>query len=133
MSHVVRMAVKITSLSAAKKAVARLGGVFYEGQKTHRFYGRGQGKCDHAFTFPGCEYEVGLLKLDSGPSVEEYSLAWDPFETALERAMGGWEGSAFKQAYGLEVAIEQMAAEGNVLMGEHVMADGVVELEFAGL
>ena len=129
MSHIAKMDVEVKSLEASKRAVARMGGVFYENQKTHRFFGSQKGTCDHAFSFPGCQYEVGLVVNARGG----LDVVWDSFESKLRDAMGGYEGAAFKQAYGIEATIEAMAAEGVALLGETVRPDGIVELEFAGL
>lgn len=96
MSHVSKLDVKIAEkdLVYLRKAAERLGLVFREGQKTHRWYGRWMndysaddaavsqgvdphtfGTCDHAIACPGNKtaYEVGVRRMENG----DYALLYD--------------------------------------------------------
>lgn len=132
MSHVARMEIEVTNLKALARAAVRLGGTMVLDQQTHQGYYGAKEKCDHAITFPGCKYEVGVVKL-IGRAQESYALQWDSYESALAEKMGGHGGNALIQAYGVEVTIEAMMLDGASLIGETVRADGVVELEFGAL
>ena len=115
MSHVVVLDLEIKSLEAVQRMCANLGWVFHENQKTYRWYGQwvgdynaadaatrqgfnpeDLGKCDHAISVPGVEYELGLKWTG-----EKFSLVWDFWDKKLQSEMGGTKGEKFMQEYGL--------------------------------
>lgn len=87
MSHVTAIKVEIDKLEDLKKAVEAMGGIWREGQRTYKWYGRhvgdypmpegfteaDLGKCDHAIGLPGVNYEVGVVKKANG----KYTLLYD--------------------------------------------------------
>jgi hypothetical protein len=145
MSHVVVMKTRILRLDALRKAVEKLGGTLQLGQKTYRWYGRWMddyhendaayrqgikvedyGTCDHAISFPGCSYEVGVVQQG-----QEYALVWDYVDYGLRDKLGGEKAERLMQAYGVEAAILTAEEEGYVYEGQTVQEDGSIRLEFA--
>lgn len=121
MSHVSQIELKIKSLEALKAACARLGCKFMEGQKTYKWYGQYMGdyrmpdgmkvedlgKCTHAISVPGANYEIGVVERDG-----EVNLLWDFWQSGgLERKLGKGAG-LLKQAYAVEQAKIQARRKG---------------------
>lgn len=107
MSHITAVAVEgvegesgVVDLDSFATAVAELGGEFKRGQKTYACYSGGWvgdtappagwdpsmwGKCDHAASFPGCKYEIGLVPLDG-----TYRIMFDYYGAdGLAKLLGG--------------------------------------------
>jgi hypothetical protein len=121
MSHVTTIDLKIKSLEALKGACERLGLQWKEGQKTYKWYGRYMrdyqlpewmkeedlGKCTHAISVPGAEYEIGIIEREG-----EVKLLWDFWQSGgLERKLGKGAG-LLKQAYAVEMAKIQARRKG---------------------
>jgi hypothetical protein len=73
-----------------------LGLKLVRGQKTFKWYGQEDGKCDHAIKVPGATYEIGVIK--TGNALE---LQCDYYDSAIGRAIGQ-TGGLLKQAYAVE-------------------------------
>lgn len=112
MSHISRIEVEIHSLEDLKSACAQLGFQFMESQATYSWYGSyigdqtlpegitedRLGKCDHAIKVPGCDYEIGVVKVPGGHHI----LLWDSWHRGgLEEKLGKNAGF-LKQAYAVE-------------------------------
>ncbi|MEA3210949.1 MAG: hypothetical protein QOE70_4006 [Chthoniobacter sp.] len=89
MSHVTSIDINITDLSALRATFEELGGIWHEGQRNYKWYGQVMGdyplpngfkaadlgKCEHAISLPGCEYEIGVLRKKDGSG--GYTLLFD--------------------------------------------------------
>jgi len=142
MSHIAKMSVAVTSVPALTAACVKRLGWSLEAAEEYAWFGRwvgdtplpagvnvhDLGKCDFKIKIPGCRYEVGVVKQPNG----SLTLLWDYWDQSLLKAMGQ-DGARLAEAYTLEAAIEAMQADGATLLGETVMPDGVVELEFSTL
>ena len=63
MSHMVKVQdFQIISLSALRRACARLGYEFRAGQKTARYWNGEQAQVDHAIVVPGAAWKLAWLK-----------------------------------------------------------------------
>jgi hypothetical protein len=137
MSHITKIDIEVTDLTALKSACRRLGFTFAEGQKTYRWYGRivgdarlpeglsieDLGRCDHVIGVPGAEYEIGVKAEKGG-----YRLLWDSYERGgLEQKVGKGAG-LLKQAYGIEKAKIEARRKGYSVY-ESRKADGSVTLK----
>jgi hypothetical protein len=125
--------IKIRDLDAAEAAVKRLGGTLVRGQKTHRWYGKflndwGSqdaavnrrdpktfGTCDHAITFPGINYEIGLCAEADG----SFTAVYDTYGSggtndghALTAKCGGNGLPTLKNEYAAAVSTRVMARKG---------------------
>lgn len=132
MSHVADVACDVQELDAFESAVQRYGGTLIRGKKTHRWYGRFEndwndqraasnrrdpktfGHCDHAVSFPGINYEIGLCANQTGG----YDLVYDSYGSyhthdgqKLEALLGIGLTKLIDE-YGCAVAIDQMAQQG---------------------
>lgn len=137
MSHITKIDIEVTDLTALKAACRRLGFTFVEGQKTYRWYGRpvgnaplpeglsieDLGRCDHAIGVPGAEYEIGVRAEKGG-----YRLLWDSYERGgLEQKVGKGAG-LLRQAYGIEKAKLEARRKGYSVY-ESRKADGAITLK----
>ena len=103
----------LESIEACARAARYLGGTLDASRKTFKWWGRWEqdyheedaaykqgvavedyGKCDAVISFPGVQYEVGLIKTDAG-----YRLIFDYVDWKLEQLMGGKEAHRFVQEY----------------------------------
>ena len=140
MSHIVKVKVQVKNLAALRKACEKLGLVFREGQKTHKWYGRfvgdapipegmkaeDYGKCDHAIVVPGNTeaYEVGVVDQKDGT----YGLVWDSFMGGLGlQDKVGAECGLLRQMYATEEARSQMEGMGFQVF-EDMDKQGVIRL-----
>lgn len=143
MSHVVEIQIELRDLNAIRAAVKRLGGIWHENQQAYAWWGRSVGdyplpegvrkedlgKCDHAFGFPGADYEVGVIRKPNG----QYRLQWDFYDTGgLMPFMGNEQGHKFAQAYGIEKAKIE-AKKNGYLASEKTLADGSIQLTMSKL
>ena len=111
MSHITKIEIEATDLTALKAACKRLSLQFIENQLTYRWYGsrvgndplpegiavEDLGKCDHAIKVPGASYEIGIRK-----DQNRYRLLWDSWASGgLEKVIGK-DAGLLKQAYGIE-------------------------------
>ena len=140
MSHIAKCEVVVNSIAAFRAAVEALGGTFHEGQKTHKWYNifvgdtpmpegmtkADLGKCDHAASFPGCSYEVGLRANGDGT----FTMAFDYWRAGgLSEALGGDALPKLCQAYSREKVLADIPVFGHALESETRLADGTIELE----
>lgn len=136
--HVAVIKCEITHLTALKFAVERLGGILHLGQRTYKWWGysvedypipKGMtkddlGKCQHAISFPGCEYEIGVTNLFSEKG---YQLVWDFIDDKLQKKVGGQDACKLVQAYAIEEA-KQIAQEQGLACWEVQCEDGTIEV-----
>jgi len=86
------------------------------------------GACDHAIRVPGCDYEIGLVRV-----ADEYHLVYDFFWAGgLDKVLGTPDRpdavNPFPQAYATEVAIMR-AEENGFAWSETKLENGNVILE----
>jgi hypothetical protein len=96
MSHVSKIELEVNDLETLGQACHRLGLELVREQKTFKWYGQEDGKCDHAIKVPGANYEIGVIK--AGNALE---LQCDYFDTGIGKAIGQ-KGGLLKQAYAVE-------------------------------
>ena len=96
MSHISKIELEVKDLGTLKQACSRLGLRFVENQKTFKWYGQEDGRCDHTIRVPGATYEIGVVK-----SGDLYELRCDYWESAIGKAIGQ-NGGLLKQAYAIE-------------------------------
>jgi hypothetical protein len=86
-SHVDTILIEIDSLDCLRHTANEMGCEWHQGQTEYKWWGhhvgdypipKGMteeqlGKCDHVIKLPGCEYEIGVVKLPNG----KYTLAYD--------------------------------------------------------
>jgi hypothetical protein len=83
------------------------------------------GKCEHAISVPGCQYEIGLIKHGSG-----YTPIWDWYEIDLHNALGS-NADPLKQAYAVERAKIEAQRSG-YRVHEKLLPSGAVHLTIQG-
>ena len=96
MSHISKIELEVKDLGTLGQACRRLGLELLKGQKTFRWYGQEDGKCDHAIKVPGAIYEIGVIKAASA-----LELQCDYYDPAIGKAIGQ-TGGILKQAYAVE-------------------------------
>lgn len=127
MSHVTKIALKITDLDALEAALKHMGGLeLRRGQTTYKWYGQSVGdyplpegiteadlgKCDHAIVQTkklALNYEVGLVKEKDGTG---YRILFDFYDERLAKALGGNEAHGLKREYAAAVATKQFYSQG---------------------
>ena len=96
MSHISKIELEVNDLATLKRACARMGLRFVENQKTFKWFGYDEGRCDHAIKVPGAAYEIGVTKAGT-----LYELQCDYYDSALSNVIGQNSG-LLKQAYAIE-------------------------------
>ena len=96
MSHISKIELEVNDLGTLAQACSRLGLKLVQGQKTFKWYGREDGKCDHVIKVPGANYEIGVIK-----TANAFELQCDYFDNAIGKAIGE-KGGLLKQAYAVE-------------------------------
>ena len=144
MSHVAKVEIQIKNLEMLKAACKALGLSFHEGQTTYKWYGRWMndyhaqeaavsqgfdpkqfGKCEHAISAPGAQYEVGVVKHPSGVG---FTLLYDNWREGMGlEAVIGKGAVKLKQAYGVQVATQQARRQG-FRVQQQTTQDGKVRL-----
>ncbi len=142
MSHVTKIALKITDLDALEAALKHMGGLeLRRGQQTYKWYGRNMGdyplpegvtvadlgKCDHAIAMTkklALNYEAGLVKQKDG----SYTLLFDFYDTRLMDALGGQDARGLKSQYAAAVATKTFYQQG-YQVSRRVTTDGRIILE----
>jgi len=76
------------------KALCKRQGWEFLDQKTFVWYENDKGVCDYAIRIPGCRYELGIIRAESGYTVQ--ADFWD--SGGLSQVLGA-HGEAFKQLY----------------------------------
>ena len=126
MSHVTDVGVELYDLPALRRAAARLGLEFCEGQLTYRWYNRFMGdaplpagfkvedlgRCEHALKVPGSPkaYEIGVCRSRTG---EGWTLLYDDWQGGFGlEAVAGKNLDALHRAYAEEVALAEVRALG---------------------
>jgi hypothetical protein len=110
MSHISKIELEVKDLGALARACIRLGLKLVKGQKTFKWYGQEDGKCDHAIKVPGATYEIGVIK--TGNALE---LQCDYFENAIGQAIGQ-TGGLLKQAYAVERTKSEARRKGYIVI-----------------
>lgn len=144
MSHVADVQMEVKDLKALKAAVEAAGCVWLEGQKTHKWYGvfladsavgrdtatrrdpKTFGKCEHAISVPGVNYEIGVVRNPDGKSYDLVYDNWGPGR-GLETKFGGQGLPGLKQGYATQVAKRQLVRQG-FRVTEQKQADGSIRL-----
>lgn len=96
MSHISKIELEVNDLGTLAQACSRLGLELIKGQKTFKWYGREDGKCDHTIKVPGVNYEIGVIKAGNG-----FELQCDYFDAGIGKAIGQ-NGGLLRQAYAVE-------------------------------
>jgi hypothetical protein len=96
MSHISKIELEVNDLGTLAQACSRLGLNLIRDKKTFKWYGREDGKCDHAIKVPGATYEIGVIKRGNA-----FELQCDYFDNAIGKAIGQ-NGGLLKQAYAVE-------------------------------
>lgn len=132
MSHIGEVQLHIMDLDALELAVTEAGGIFHRGKTDHRWYGRSVGgntsrrdpktfgKCEHAISFPGINYEIGVIKHESGVG---FDLAYDNWGSGgstygqhdgqlLEQRIGGANAPVLRQGYATAVTRRELSKKG---------------------
>lgn len=144
MSHVVTVDLEIKDVAALRLACKRLNWELHEGQKTYKWYGRWMndynaedaayksgikpedyGKCEHAITVTGCNYQIGVIKHPKKTGA--FGVIFDFWDSSLKAAVGGTECKKLKQAYALEVAKRAAMRKGHGVT-EQKLANGAIKL-----
>jgi len=139
MSHIATVKTKFRDLDCIEQAAHRLGGKLARGQKQHRWFGQwvgdtpmpagvseqDLGHCDHAISFPGAKYEVGVVDQHDGT----FSLRWDYYGSGgLMKHMGNANGDRFTQAYNVVTATRAATRKGYLPI-ERLKPNGDIELD----
>ncbi len=96
MSHISKIELEVTDLSTLKQACNRLGLMMIQDQRTFKWYGQEEGRCDPAIRVPDATYEIGVVKTGNA-----YELRCDYWDSTIGRAIGK-NGGLLKQAYAIE-------------------------------
>jgi hypothetical protein len=110
MSHISKIELEVNDLATLKRACARLGLRFVENQKTFKWFGYDEGRCDHAIKVPGAAYEIGVTKAGT-----LYGLQCDYYDSALSNVIGQNSG-LLKQAYVIERTKTEVRRKGYSLI-----------------
>lgn len=83
------------------------------------------GRCDHAMSFPGATYDVGV-KVAADGSIR---LEWDYYsQGGLTRVLGGDSAPKLSQAYAAEKMKIEARRMGHAVESEEVQQDGSIRL-----
>lgn len=96
MSHMSTIELEVKDIDVLSRACSRMGLHLVKGQKTFKWYGRQDGRCDHAISIPGAQYEIGVTRKDN-----QYELTCDYYDRGLLQAIGE-NGRKLKQSYAVE-------------------------------
>ncbi len=96
MSHISKIELEVRDLSTLSQACFRLGLELIKNQKTFKWWGSGDGQCDHVIKVPGARYEIGVIKVD-----DRFELQCDYFDQNIGETIGE-NGGLLKQAYAVE-------------------------------
>lgn len=141
-SHVVTIKTELTDLAAIKTACTRMGWQFKANQRTYRWYGHlvgdyhgadnaaangikaeDLGKCDHAISVPGANYEIGLVV--RGKKIIPVWDFWGPGGLSKVRSENGMAG--FVAAYAIEKCKAEARRMGKAIT-ENKLPNGSVQL-----
>lgn len=120
MSHITKIELEIKDLDALKAAGEALGLKFNRDQKQFRWFAGKQNPCEHAFSAPNTQYEIGVVRSDNG-----YKLELD-FFGGLGKILGK-NADKLKQGYAVEVASRAAMRQGYKIR-KAVQEDGTVVL-----
>ncbi len=96
MSHISKIELEVKDLGTLKQACNRLGLKMIQDQKTFKWYGEEEGRCDHVIQVPEASYEIGVVRTGNG-----FELQCDFWDSAIGKAIGH-TGGLLKQAYAIE-------------------------------
>jgi hypothetical protein len=139
MSHVVEIALKIKDLATLRVACDELGLTFKENQRTYKWFGKwvgdspmpegmttaDLGKCEHAISVPGCNYEVGVRKHAEG----HYSLTYDWWNSGGLRQRLGQNAGPLVQSYAKHKSVRELRRKGFRMAGTRTLKNGAIEVE----
>ena len=130
MSHVACVELEVNDMEALEETCKELGWNLKRGQKTYKWFGRwvndysagdaayhhgidpkDYGKCDHAISIPGINYEVGLVQKPTGKP-GQYVVIFDFFDQALKDALGGQGAPKLIQHYGVKKVTAECQKKG---------------------
>ncbi len=95
MSHISKIELEVKDLGILGQACKKLGLEFIKEKRSFRWYGK-EGRCDHAISVSGADYEIGVMRTDG-----RYELQCDFYDRNIETAIGN-QGGLLKQAYAVE-------------------------------
>jgi len=136
MPELIPITLLVRDLEALRAVCRRRGWEFREGQRHYRWFGRWLGDqplppgvaaaelghCVHAVGFPGCAYEMGLLRRG-----DHWLPVWDDTPEGGLAALLGPDGGRFWQAYVTEV-VRRAARRRRQRVGRHVDLLGTLRL-----
>ncbi len=83
------------------------------------------GRCHHAMSFPGANYEVGVVVQSNG----EFRLMFDYYyDGGLSRVLGGDKLPKLMQHYAVQKTHIEAEAQGFIVEDERTLQDGSVEM-----
>ena len=123
MSHIVKQKSTVTlkNIVFLAASAAKLGGEFKNNQKTATYYRGKKTKCDHAISFPGTKYEIGVIKNDDGT----FTLAADLIAQTLRAKMD----KIFRR-YSIEEANHLARLQGHRAVGETVLPNNQIQMQY---
>lgn len=133
MSHELKGNIEVKDLDAFAKAVQELGGTFHRNKNRYTMY-QGEMPCDHAASFPGVNYQIGLKEMPEKRGT--FEPVWDTYgygrhdgHKLVEKC--GPNMGRLKQAYGLQVAERAARRKGHTTRRKQ-KADGTIQLVIGG-
>jgi hypothetical protein len=134
MSHEIKGTIEVKDLTAFAKAIKELKGRFHKNKRSYTMY-KGQMPCDHAASFEGVNYEIGLKEEPTKRGT--YTPVWDTYGSGgrhdgnklVERCGAGM--GKLKQNYGLHVAECAAKRKGHTTRRKQ-KADGTIQLVIGG-
>lgn len=84
-------------------------------------------RCDHAISFPGCRYEIGVTQTEDG----RFRLRYDEYDGGLVEKVGKNAGKLIKH-YGVHRAVKE-AQKARLRTKQVVMSDGSIKLIVEGV
>jgi hypothetical protein len=130
MSHELKGEIEIKDLVAFAKAIEELGGRFHKDKTTYMMY-KGAQPCNHAASWSGVNYEIGL----KAEADKTFSPVWDTYgydssplhdgHKLVEKC--GVNMGRLKQSYGLAVAEKAAKRKGHNTRRKQ-KADGTIQL-----
>jgi len=121
MSHISKIELEVNDLGTLGRVCSRLGLELIKGQKTFKWFGREDGKCDHAIKVPGANYEIGVIKAGNA-----FELKCDYYDPIIGKAIGR-TGGLLKQAYAVERAKAEARRKGYTVIEK--MTDSRIRLQ----
>lgn len=96
MSHISKIELEVNDLSILAEACKAIDLTLVKGQRTYKWFGQEDKKCDHAIKVPNANYEIGVVNNQGS-----YELQCDYYDKNIEKAIGK-QGGLLKQRYAAE-------------------------------